>query len=290
MTLRPRKLSLQLTPLLDLMLIVFFLQYVELWEREDASQSVALAAQETLDDSREEQNRLLTEQREMRTELQRLQQELAVTRERSRELETHVERLRTAAGQTESDLALAQARQSLLGELVVKLFRVPQPLVDRILDPRRDPPLTSSPEELAELREEFQRLASSGSGDMVRHILTYAEVLKRADIWEVHFGSDPTVMTLESSGRVYALSPPLAGVTRSSPLDRENFERELFALLKSLPQPKGLVLVLLTYDGNQRNNVLDPARDGIRNVLERMRVESGGRSQFEFADLGIVAP
>jgi hypothetical protein len=283
MTLRPRRLSLQLTPLLDLMLIVFFLQYIELREREGLSEVAAETATA---------GRAATESelRKLRQDYERTRDELVVSRAEAEALAADKARLLAASGKTETDLERALARQTLLGELVVKLFHVPQPVIDRILDPGREPPVTQSPEELAQLRAQFQELASSGSGEMVKHLLTYAEVLKRADIWELHLSADPRELTLDDGTRVYRLSPRLESADRSAALDAPHFERELFELMKSLPQPKGLVLVLLTYDGGLRNNVVDPARDGVRNVLDRMRADSAGRSQFEFADLGISLP
>ena len=49
-----RKLTLQLTPLLDLMLIVFFMQYLELRQREAVTVATATAAEQDVARLREE--------------------------------------------------------------------------------------------------------------------------------------------------------------------------------------------------------------------------------------------
>ena len=277
-----RRLSLQLTPLLDLLLIVIFAQYLEVRESERgvAAQSAVLA--EELQAARSESSQLRQMLDQASGLLDRMQQAMAQTSAQLADQQRVQER-------QQLDLEQSLARQRLLGHLMVELFQIPEPVIQSVLDPHREPPLAQSPQEVARLREQFRQMAESSPGEMVRHLLTFEEVRKRCDIWELHLRANPRRLVLKDRGVEHELPLRLASEAPSAPLDGAAFEQELYFLLKSLPQPKGLVIAVLTYDADSRNNVVEPAREAVQRVLNRLRADSAGRSQFEFADLGIPA-
>lgn len=275
-----RRLSLQLTPLLDLLLIVIFAQYLEVREsqRGVAAQNALLARE--LEVARTES----TDLRRMLDQASRLLDDV------QRAMNAQLADQQRVQQRQQLDLEQSVARQRLLGRLMVELFQIPEPVIEAVLDPRREPPLAQSPQETARLREQFRKMAESSPGEMVRHLLTFDEVRKRCDIWELHLQANPRQLVLKDGGVVHELPLRLASEAPSAPLDGEALEQELYFLLKSLPQPKGLVIAVLTYDAASRNNVVEPAREAVQRVLSRLRADSVGRSQFEFADLGIPIP
>jgi hypothetical protein len=268
-----RKLTLQLTPLLDMLLIVFFLQYMEM--REDVGRVAGNTSQ------------LQTQLGTSQAEVDRLRVELAEARATSQQALAREQADRAAA---DRNLITAIERQQLLGRLMVDLFNIPPDVVDKLLNPERLPPAIESSEEYARIREEFRDRAAATPGDMVRHLLTFSEVRKQCDIWELHLDAQARELRLEVNGTERQLPLPLEGGDNFASLDQPAFEHALYMLLKTMPQPKGLVFVTLTYDYALRANLFEPARLGIEHVVDRLRAEAAGRSQFEFADLGIAAP
>lgn len=279
-----RSLTLQLTPLLDLLLIVIFAQFLEVRETDTHRARSAARRELELRASQEETLRLqaaLGDAFRLLAEAQRAMQS-------SQEL---IRRGREELLRREQDLERSQQRQEVLGRLLVELFRAPQPVIEEILDPHRSPPLSESAEEIERLRQEFQRLAEFSPGAAIRHLLTFEEVRKHCDFWELHLEGDSRRLTLvDAQRRQHVLTLPLANEQPNAALDPSAFERELYAVFKSWPQPKSLVLVLFTSDAGARINVRDPAQEGLLRVLDRLRVGAAGRTRFEFADFGIPLP
>ena len=69
--------------------------------------------------------------------------------------------------------------------------------------------------------------------------------------------------------------------------DIRRFDDELVAVYRALPQPKSLVIILLTYDRRTRLMVSDGVVAALPRIVDRMRQASGGLTRFEFADLGV---
>lgn len=278
-----RKLTMQLTPLLDLLLIVIFAQYMDVRENADAASANMSQLSTELDSSRAEESRL-------RDSLEQAANLLKDANRAMTQSQSLLQRQQAEQKRLGERLDSAAQRQQMLGRLVVELFGIPQAVIDTLLDPNRIPPLGESTAEFERLREQFRQMAAASPEAMVKHLLTYDEIRKRCDIWELHLQPEPRQLTLQSDGENRAFPLPLQSTDLFAPLDQAEFEQQLYAELKSLPQPKGLVIVTLTYDFNLRGNVLEPARVAIERVIDRLRVESIGRSQIEFADLGIPSP
>ena len=266
----------QLTPLLDLLLIVIFAQFMEVREAETvlaadaqrATQQLRLGESQTVQLQRalaDSQRRLSTA-----TEEAMLAQKLS---------EQQAQQYAIAKEQ----LTRSTQRQQILGTLVSELFHIPKSAIDQILDPTRLPHLSESSTEYEQLKQQFAEMAESRPYDVVKHLLTYDEIRKRCDVWELHLTALPAEATLQSSGRTFRFGLQIDdGV-----LNQRAFEGQLYRVYKSLPEPKSLVIILLTYDGETRISVAEPAADGIRNTIEAMRVDTSDRVRFGFADLGI---
>lgn len=259
MSLSRRKLTLQLTPLLDLLLIVIFAQYMAM-------------RQETVKAESQAEQRMRAAQQELDEAARRVAESQSQAERRQREAERREALLAERARQ-------AEEQRATVGKLAAALFDVPPALAEQSLSQALGTEEAAgrprSPEEIAQLRRELQRLASLGADDLVRHLLTYHELRKRADVWTVSIAENG-VVTFQADERSFEFR------ARSS----EEFAQELFGRYKTLAQPKGLVIVLLSYaditEGQARNAVL-----GLQRATEQMNDDARGRTRFEFAVLGL---
>jgi hypothetical protein len=284
MSLPRKKLTLQLTPLLDLLLIVIFAQYMDVRQTEARQAGRSVVREEELTAATDEARRLALELANMHALIVEAQQAVQAT-------QGIVESTRAAQHRQQAELDRSTARQQLLGRLIVELFDVPDDVVAMALNPSRNPPLADSPLEFEELRSRFEELASANSGKVVRHLLTYEEIRKRCDVWELHYAAGPPgeiVVTVRGDER--RLAVPLTRGAGTPVANVPQFERDVSTLLESLPQPKGLVIVVMTNDPLVPDSMLFDIKEGVGKVLSRLRLESAGRTQIEFADLGVVLP
>jgi hypothetical protein len=265
---RFRKVAVHLTPLLDMTLIVFFAQYIEARQRslEDTAAAQSAAA---------DREKTALELGQLEVDFSRLQELLEERRQSEAAARDASEALQSRISQTETDLDRALAQQRVLGELMIELFQIPPEALQAVLDPNRDPPIAASSEELARLRERFREMAQQDAGPMIRHLLSYEEIRKRCDVWELHIDQSG-VASFNTGMQTFRI--------RVVP---EDFERRFFDVYKSLPQPKGLVILLLTYDRASERRVTRPVQDAVPRIVDRMREDSGGRARFEYADLGV---
>lgn len=265
---RSRKLSVQLTPLLDLLLIVMFAQLLDVRGHEADSRQVAGEAQAAQEKLTEQLASLEQAQADSLDELRKL-------RDRNEELAGNLAQRTSDAETAEERLDRALAQQRVLGELVTELFQVPPNDLEELFNEGRTPPIAESPEELQRLRERFREMSEQSAGAMILHLLSYEEIRKRCDVWNLHVDGKG-IAEFDTGAQTFRL--------RVSSAD---FEQELFRVYKSIPQPKSLVIVLLTYDRDSRKAVTDAVEDAIPRLLDRMREDSGGRARFEYANLGI---
>ena len=237
-----RKITLQLVPLLDLMLIVIFAQYMSM--REQSQQHEARAAQAV--SSVEEQRRQLEEERAAVAE-QRRQAEMI------------------------ADKALDQ--RDLVGQLASELFNLPDETVAKLLRQRfsdDDPP---SADEVAEIQEEFRRLKGRRGQEIVRHLLTFSEIRKRCEIWELYVAdSGLTALRTPSEQTEFRAETPTIFATK-------------LANFRTRKESSKMVLVLLTY-GDVTAPIYEAALTGLPLAIERMQLEAGGRTRFEYGVLG----
>jgi len=269
-----RKITLQLTPLLDLMLIVFFMQYLELREREARTTASATVAESETAAMREE----LDASRRVAVDSLRMAEEL---RARVSVLESSAAQLRDQSAAEQSRLSDVLQREKTLGSLVVELFGVSRADVDKILNENLG--AARSPKEIDELKKRFQQMSEMESSRMIRHVLLYEEIRKRADVWELVV--DPQhIVTVNTGSRTARMRLHLND--QGDP-DIGRFEEEFFQLYKSLPEPKSLVILLLTYDRETRLIVTEALADALPRITRRLADDARGNIRFEYADLGI---
>lgn len=243
-----RRLVFQLVPLLDLMLTVIFLQYLAVREREEETRAAAASAESTAQDLAGRVATLETEAREA-----------------------------TVRGNQ------AVERQAAMGRLLATMFDVPEAKLNEILETLRTSPVGDSLAERNALREKVQGMANATPGQMVHHLLTYEEIRKRCDVWELHISAE-SVATLDTGDRQPRLR---INLSENEAVEIERFGDDLVSLYRGLPQPKSLVIILLTYDRQTRLAVTEAVAGALPGVVDKMRQAGGGLTRFEFADLGV---
>jgi hypothetical protein len=274
-----RRLALQLTPLLDLLLIVIFAQYLEVREKsllastqaeERAAAEIAAVRSQHADDDRR----------------------IAQAEARLTELQRQLEARQRELGAEIQDLL---QQQEQIGDVVAELFKVPDEMVEAALKSLAATDQPRSREELDALRRQFRELAAQRGHDAIKHLLTHAELRKRVDIWEI-FIDRSGLVAVNTGERAQRFrfdadldAEQLSPEEQQRRIDRaaERFATRLFDIYKTLPQPKSVVILLFSY-GNIPYGVRKPAFDGLRMAADRMRTDSNGRSRFEYATLGYL--
>ena len=266
------RLRFQLTPLLDLLLIVVFAQFLEGREADRArgeraereiTQTVEQieAADAARDAALAEERARLAETRETLEE-----RNAALIAERDRAVEVARQAVRSARD------ADAGVRRS--ADLLADVLDVP---ADALRDDAAD---------AAAIERRVDALKAGKSFEVLRFLVGYEELLKRAEVWTVHVRRGGFVALSTgagpSGGRVELLRLEAAGQRARA----EEFVRKLFAAYKTLPQPKGLVVLLVSFDRAATAGVYQPVLDGLGEAVRRLELDQGGRTQFEFAVLG----
>lgn len=247
-----RKLTFQLMPLVDLLLIVFFAQYVEMQ---------ALM--------REESGRLRAFQRDLTAERDDALHQLISLQEQL----TSLDELQSERDSLSQDLKRVRAQRDWIGEMIVELFRAPESDVAKLLGETPSSPGPTAAE-VRQLRQQWRRLAEDRGEEVVEHLLTFHELRKRCDLWDLYIQDDGQIVLTVNRQRQ---------MLRAEEADA--FSTRLFEAYKALPQPKSLVLLLVSY-GDARLGVRQAVLDGLPAALERIRADDESRSRYDFAVLG----
>ena len=164
-----------------------------------------------------------------------------------------------------------------MGRLFGELFRIPEATIQKIARQRSQDEAGLSPAEIAALRKEFQSLATARGDQVVDHLLTFAEMKKRFDVWEVYLQENGALVITAGSHQKRLQT----GIIETP----EQFSDEVFKQYKSFPQTKSVVLILVSYGDSRFSDRLAVIK-GLPVVAERMRIDSNGTARFEYAVLG----
>lgn len=256
-----QRLSLQLTPLLDMLLIIVFAQYLEIREKQVLKKTEANTAIVDLEETRARVKALLAEEELLKLQMQKMQQKSL---------------------QTQSELERTVDQQHLLSGLMTEMFQIPPAELDRLLNAAQVPSLERSPKEMARVKEQFQQLSARSSGRIIEHILSYDEIRKRCDVWEFHVDARG-IATIKAGNRETRIRIP---TLTNDDVNVPGFVSEVYAWYRSLPQPKSLVVILLTYDRESRISVMEAVRRSLPVLVAQMQADHLGQVRFEYADLG----
>ncbi len=245
-----RRITFQLASLLDLLLIVMFSQYLEVQIRAERQSQQLAGEQET-----------------SRSELDDLRQQLVSAQEKLRESELQ---------HRESD-RIEVENLEVAGRAFGEMFRVPRSVVQQIVNRRSQDSSGITPNDAEALKRELRELAASRGDQVVDHLLTYVEMKKRFDVWELYVQENGAIVVTAASHQKRLQT----GVVQTS----QQFADELFRIYKEFPQTKSIVLILVSY-GDARFAHRTIVIKGLPLVTERMRADSNDTTRFEYAVLG----
>ena len=261
----PRRTALQLTPLLDLLLIVIFAQYLDVGERDRKR----IAASESLVERTELAEKESANARAQLTEYERRAQAALD--------ELRVVELQNVAIQR--DLALARnalqaSRQTerALADTAASLFKIDPRRLEEILAPTGTAGVSTTAAQRDEIRRRLEEVTSGDADAVVFHLMTHEELRKRVDLWRLHLDSNG-IATLEAGG-----------LKHSFRIEPASLLRDVGRYADTLPEPKRLVVVLFTYDQNARLITIEAVQDRLPRLMERLSQNSDSR--FDYADLG----
>ena len=264
MTRRPgslrRKVTLQLTPLLDLMLIVIFAQFMDV--RQNARRELQ-AARSAIEQSEDVST---SAQRDRKT-LDRLTADYRQLASDKSTLETQSEKQRVDLS---AALSQARAERDRIADLAAELLQVSDETLNRILS-------TTNADERAKLMKSVRNIPDARAADLVKQLLTIDELRKSCDVWDVYVDDNSVVRaTCRGDATSFRADTP------------KEFEQKLFEWSRTLPPPRSVVVVQLTWsDATARAR--EAARIGLITTLDRMRADRNGRTLFEYVTVGFRA-
>lgn len=262
-----RKMSLQLTPLLDLLLIVIFAQYLEVQETQVATEQQSATAVLERDQAAAENAKLQATLADLEAALELLKSQLAV----------QSDQLRQAEDLTEQSIR----QQQVVGELLSQLFNVPEQDIDAVLNPNGPPPGRTAAE-IQRLKNRFRQISTEQSGRILEHLLTYDEIRKRCDVWNIHITPD-NFLILSSGDISLKMQVP---IDIEQDFVQQEFVDQFVETAHTLPDPKSLVILMLTYDRKSQRWATQGARETLPEIALRLNRTGDARTRYEYADLG----
>lgn len=252
-----RRMTFQLTPLLDLLLIVIFAQYMEVQQKAESAQSDLQNQKQQLVQQFDAGKAELDRQRmELERRISKQSASLAETREQySKQFESIV-RQHQQAGQT-----LAEA------------LNLPGTVMEEILRLKTDGSSTDAGN-LEKAAERLAKMLPKRGEELLQFMLRYDEMQKHVSVWELH---------IQDNGQaVFSDGEQTQLVSFGT---QEEFVLRTFQCSKSFTEPKPLVIILLTY-GDTQAGQLDRAVTGMPALMEQLRRDAGNTRWFDFSLMG----
>ena len=276
-----RRSVIQLTPLLDLLIILVFALLLGLRQQgrteEDRTRSVVIEAVPELAAESDPVSALVSQHRRDVRDLEQAREQVRTqSKEQARKQNARQVIQKDTRKRLADELARSRQQQARIGDLVAELFRVPDELLDKALAPDATGGTVRSPAEASRLKREFRELASKRGREVVRHLLTFEEMRKRCDVWDLVIVADHRFeLTVGTTMRTFEARTAA------------EFDDRLFRAYKSLEQPKDLVIVMLAWRADARFLAIETAIDRLPRVTERMRNDRSGQTQFQFLVLSL---
>jgi hypothetical protein len=249
---------------MDLLLIIVFAQYLEFHR----SSTVA---------------RVQTEQ-EITATRQSLEDQFdRKTRELDRVRNDLIRDNRQLRQKTDMAVAMTQQakrRQTMTEELLRKLLRIDADLIDAELSP------PESVDALRDTEATARSIRNADDASLLRFLAGYDELLKRAEVWTIHVSDrgDTEIKAGGSGGKSHSFRLEEASQRSRT----EEFVQQMRAAYSQMPQPKGLVVILVSFSPRAIAGNYQPVLDGMPRVIEWLGEDSGGRTRFEYSVIGAI--
>ena len=245
-----KRLTFHLTPLLDLLLIVIFAQYME----------VQLAA-----------GRGASLLRHRQAELEAVYQQ-------------HVQQLEAVAAADKIALEADRARfseqfQSIIeqqrqaGTALTEAFNLPARIVKEALRLQSEGQ-TGDATRLQQAVSHLRDVLESKRADLLRFVIRYDEMQKHVSVWELH---------LQDNGQgMFTDGAIMRRLLFESP---EEFAAQCFEASKAFEEPRPLTLILMTWADTQAG-FRRSAIDGLPLAVQRLRDGSSGTRWYDYSLIG----
>lgn len=245
-----KRLTFQLTPLLDLLLIVIFAQYMEVQQTVQSGEAQA----------RDQQSVLEREYQQRRASLDMAHAESV------RELEA------SRARYSEQFQSIVDQHHQA-GSTLAETFNLPGRVLEEVLR------LNAAGQEadaqrLTQAVQSLQSLLDSRSSELLSFMVRFDEMQKHVSVWELHLLANG--QALFTDGR---LSQRLSFATA------EEFSSQCFESAKAFEEPRPLTLILMTY-GDTQAGVRRNAVEGLPELARRLRDDTGGTRWFDYSLMG----
>lgn len=261
---RSRSIRFQLTSLMDLLLIIVFAQYLEFHRSTDASK---IQTEQEIAVTRDSFEKAFEEQSD---ELSRLREQIILE---NRQLRKQRDEALAQVDQTRRQQAFTEA-------LVQELLQVDPELIDRDLSP------ATAAETMQSVRQRAESIRDADSTRLLRFLAGYDELLKRAEVWTLHVSDRGDTEMQPGQAASNAQRFRLEAATQLARADE--FIAQMRAAYSQIPQPKGLVVILVSFSPRATAGNYQPVLDAMPNVIEWLNNDSGGRTRFEYAVIGAI--
>lgn len=245
-----RRLTFQLTPLLDLLLIVIFAQYMEVQQTAESAQGKLAQQQADLEAQYQQRNAELAQTYDDQ------QANLAAMRRRYSEDYESILRQHQRAGST-----LAEAL-NLPGTIMEQILRL------------NSSGNTADAERLQAAAQQMKQLLQSRGAEMLRFVLRYDEMQKHVSVWEMYLRDNGQATFSDGDHR------QLVSFETS-----EEFVSRSFEASKAFTEPKPLVIILLSH-GDAHAGQRRRATDAMPLLVEQLRRDAGNTRWFDFSLMG----
>jgi len=264
-----RRFTLQLTPLLDLLFIVLYAQYIDLQaatRREIAQETVR---RQDAEKAEHEAAKLRTDALSQLAELNQKVEQFEIEKRRlNRELELARAETQKEGMAREELEKLAAKDRAAIGQLVQSVLRINQ---DAILEAIQGAPTADR----QRLRASFEEMSTKSAAAVIHHLRATEELKKRADLWEVYIGDDNAVR-LTLVGDVMA-----ENLQVQSP---DQLANAIAEAARQRGEPKSLVIILLSWSNADRRT-RDLTRQALDDVVTVLKADWPGK-RIEVAPLG----
>jgi len=255
-----RRLAMQLTPLLDLLLIVMFSQYIENRHRSVAAQETLAAREKSLETRQAEED--------VRLDERRLALETDIADQKASLVElgrTYDEKFRSIINQHHQ-----------IGSILAESLNLPGNVMTEVLKLRTSGS-SDDAKRLQDAAERLQKLMQARGEEIFRFMLQVDEMQKHVTIWEIH---------VQENGQAFITDSQQSFVTDFS--SEVDLAARLFESSKSFTDPKTLIVVLLTWSDAQAV-ARRRATDAMPLLMEQLRRDAGGTRWYDFSIIGYRA-
>lgn len=268
-----RRMILQLTPLLDLLLIVVFAQYMDLQHTSQrALASIRTLSQRETERAERLRKRAEDERDDARKVRDNCLNEAAARAKTIAELRAEQEQLRKELADAQQAKLHAVRDLEQIAKLLSELLNIPDEVLKTAL---KDLPAEGK----RKIRKALEDLRGKGAHAIIRHLRKQEELKKRVDIWEIHI-DDKNIITVMFNGRKSGTSFRI----RNS----DDFRLKLERRFRAEAEPKSLVLLLSSHSGGATRRTRRDVETGLDALCKGLRARYEGKKRFEAALIGLI--